>query len=192
MKKLICAVGALTLLALPALSFTTFGTPYSGNQIPVPIFGDELSTHPDCAGLTEYTGTAKRSYVSWNKVPNNDFNWRVGGWNGPLYAIPDGQNVIFFREINDAGVLGVTYFNMYGGQRDADVKIDINQNWECGPAEPWFNEIDMQSVITHEVGHQLGLGHSDDNTAVMWWAISMGANKRVLKSDDIAGIQYLY
>jgi hypothetical protein len=193
MKKLLSVVGAASLLtALPVYAFTTFGTPYSGSQIPVPVYGDETSTLDKCPGLSEYTGTSKRAYLSWNEVPGNTFSWRVGGWNGPIYGIPDGMNGIFFREINDAGVLGQTTFNMYNGQRDSDVKIDLNQNWNCGPEDPWWTQIDMESVILHEVGHQLGLGHSDDPNAVMWWSISMGASRRVPQSDDIAGIQYIY
>ena len=70
--------------------------------------------------------------------------------------------------------------------------MDVNQNWECGPGNPWWNEFDLESVILHEVGHQLGLDHSSNNGAVMWWSIGMSANKRVLHSDDINGIRSRY
>ena len=42
-------------------------------------------------------------------------------------------------------------------------------------------------VVTHEVGHVLGLGHSDDPKANMYWLCC-----NPISSDDIAGIVALY
>ena len=50
----------------------------------------------------------------------------------------------------------------------------------------------MLPIATHEFGHSLGLGHSRDETAIMY-ALYFGSNPVVkLQPDDIAGIQYLY
>ncbi len=193
MKKLAITAACLAFaIAGSAHSWVAWGPVYEDYQLPVPIWGDETTDLDDCSGNTEYLGTAKRAYITWNQVTDTKFSWTIGGWGGPYGGFGDGFNNIRFKEINDAGVLGLTVYNLYNGDRDADVKIDLSQNWECGPGSPWWNEMDLESVILHEAGHQLGLGHSSNNQAVMWWAISMGANKRDLHSDDINGIRGLY
>ena len=50
--------------------------------------------------------------------------------------------------------------------------------------------VDFASIVLHELGHALGLGHSNDPFAVMY-AIYMG-RRRKLNSDDIAGIRSIY
>jgi hypothetical protein len=49
---------------------------------------------------------------------------------------------------------------------------------------------DFASVALHELGHSLGLAHSNDPRAVMY-AYYVG-RRRHLKSDDINGIQFIY
>ena len=44
--------------------------------------------------------------------------------------------------------------------------------------------------MAHEIGHALGLGHSEDNEALMW-STNSGVLDR-LSQDDIRGISYLY
>lgn len=50
--------------------------------------------------------------------------------------------------------------------------------------------VDLGSIALHELGHALGLAHSNDPLAVMY-AYYMGS-RRSLSSDDIAGIRSIY
>ena len=50
---------------------------------------------------------------------------------------------------------------------------------------------DWRQVMTHELGHALGLGHSSDPEAIMWAANIRGRGYH-LNDDDIAGIRALY
>jgi hypothetical protein len=64
-----------------------------------------------------------------------------------------------------------------------DIHLDIDENWTDGGSP------DIYSVVLHEVGHALGLGHSDRPGAVMYpYYRQLG----VLQPDDVAAIRRLY
>jgi hypothetical protein len=74
------------------------------------------------------------------------------------------------------------------------VLCDPGRVWEDDPAATLgATEFDIQSAVTHELGHALGLGHSADPTATMDATIAAGTlDKRSIEADDIAGIQCIY
>jgi hypothetical protein len=66
---------------------------------------------------------------------------------------------------------------------------DQEHNWSIGSLAGAF---DVESVALHEIGHIIGLGHSNVPGAVMFPSISPGATNRSLTPDDSAGAQGLY
>ncbi|KAF9595888.1 hypothetical protein IFM89_005374 [Coptis chinensis] len=66
---------------------------------------------------------------------------------------------------------------------------DADENWSPNPNT---NQIDLESIAVHEIGHVLGLQHSAIPEAVMYGLFSPGEQKRELHSDDILGIRTLY
>ncbi len=85
---------------------------------------------------------------------------------------------------------------------ESDILVNPSLNWTNDPerAGGW----DLRSTLTHEVGHFLGLGHSNvgrivdgsvlEGSAVMW-PFSHGAGKslgRALTDDDVTGASVLY
>jgi hypothetical protein len=64
-----------------------------------------------------------------------------------------------------------------------DLHFDADENWQLGA------DIDLFSVVLHELGHALGLGHSDKPGAVMYPYYQRVSQ---LAGDDIAAIQTMY
>jgi acylphosphatase len=74
-----------------------------------------------------------------------------------------------------------------GGAIAGDCHFDEAETWSVNlpPAG-----IDLPTVSLHELGHGLGLNHSNDVNAVMY--AFYGGPRRELTADDIAGIQSVY
>ena len=118
-------------------------------------------------------------------------------------------NLLVFRDgtwpyVGDINTLALTTltFNPNSGEiYDADMEINSTEKNKLyvgdGPIKP--NEADLLSVITHEVGHFLGVGHSTmerDATGAlvtMWAKYSRGTTSiRKLSLDDQAAMCAIY
>ncbi|TXG64629.1 hypothetical protein EZV62_011623 [Acer yangbiense] len=73
---------------------------------------------------------------------------------------------------------------------DGRFHYDADEQWAAG-ATPGSNSFDLETVALHEIGHLLGLGHSQVQGAIMFPSISTGVTKG-LHQDDIQGIRVLY
>lgn len=75
---------------------------------------------------------------------------------------------------------------------NGDIHFDNGNTWGLRPSG---NVIDLLEVMTHELGHTLGLAHEDDVNAIMNSFYSRrysGLGSAFLFQDDINGIQAIY
>ncbi|KAE8665253.1 hypothetical protein F3Y22_tig00112636pilonHSYRG00008 [Hibiscus syriacus] len=73
--------------------------------------------------------------------------------------------------------------------QDGRFHYDAEENWSSNPSG---SQVDLESVAVHEIGHVLGLGHSQDRSAIMFPSFQVGTTKRNLGQDDINGLRALY
>lgn len=66
---------------------------------------------------------------------------------------------------------------------------DTEHTWAIGAVPGAF---DVETVALHEIGHILGLAHSNVAGAIMFPSIGSNRTNRVLTQDDISGVQSLY
>lgn len=107
------------------------------------------------------------------------------------------QNVFFFNDVewvHDPAALALTWLK-YNTETaeiyNADVEINSFARTLTVTDAPVVS--DLQSILTHEIGHFLGLGHSLDRTAVMRRDYSDGSiEQRSLTLDDELGICEIY
>ncbi|MBI3467068.1 MAG: cadherin-like domain-containing protein [Planctomycetes bacterium] len=71
-----------------------------------------------------------------------------------------------------------------------DLTIISGWNWYAGGDSSAIgsDEYDFQTIVTHEMGHGVGLGHSNDAASVMFASLARGVARRYLTAADIASI----
>lgn len=85
------------------------------------------------------------------------------------------------------GVLAVTVPNKFSGKKIAGAVILINDG---STTFGNLSRSDQIAVLAHEIGHAIGLGHSEDKAALMYYrTVNLRKN---LGQDDIDGVSYLY
>jgi len=90
-----------------------------------------------------------------------------------------------------SGTLAHCYFPPgSGGPSAGDCHFDDAEDWADNDATP--SQIRLLETAIHEIGHALGLGHSDVSAAVMFPSYMPDQRKLQLGGDDVLGIQELY
>jgi MYXO-CTERM domain-containing protein len=108
------------------------------------------------------------------------------------------QHVIVFRDdawphndsSNTLALTTVTFDLDTGELYDADMEINTYGNKITPNASPSAGEFSLDTIMTHEAGHFLGLAHSTLTSAIMY--ANYSAASTTLTADDIDGICTIY
>ncbi len=128
---------------------------------------------PACTKLRfEYKGTSStpKPGALWVTVLESGFSHRTDG--ALAYAAPQWDS-------SDVMQNGQIVFN--GG----------DFRWSDTPVTGTGDLSDIVAVATHEIGHTIGLGHSRDREATMFF-VGGGMVERSLEEDDVRGLCFLY
>jgi hypothetical protein len=159
---------------------------------------------PDGGLSDSLLATIQRSFETWNEVGCSDFSMRFDGLtnNGADFdasgGIAGNENVIVWVDDwpydRSAYALASVTLDLRTG-RIQDVDIEMNEDiFEFTDTnDPNATIVDVRNTLTHEVGHLLGLDHSDVRDATMFFSAAEGElHKRDLHQDDINGICAIY
>ena len=149
--------------------------------------------------------TVRAAFATWSTAPNTAVSISRGADSQITAPAFDGTNLICFTcvtDFNSDGTLAVTFTTTANGA-GADDKHGGKSRFagQILDADILFNPAvtftmdgsagsDLQTDLTHEIGHFLGLDHSAVVKATMFpYAPPM---ERTLSSDDVAAISTLY
>jgi hypothetical protein len=164
-----------------------------------------FSVNPNSARMNSDNGTEDdfleailNAATTWSMVTSADFTLEYTGLATTAVAAYDGANHIFFADKGLTDSNGVrqplavaTVWFSNGIILDADIGINDAYAWDA-TGTPGRTEIDLESVVLHELGHWLALGHDPDSRAVMYYAITAGTLKRAIFDNDRRGIEFIY
>ncbi|WP_062205975.1 matrixin family metalloprotease [Aureimonas sp. AU12] len=133
-----------------------------------------------------FEGAIQKAFGLWESLARIDFT--------QLADRSDTDIVMSLGGFDGAnGTLGQAnwyYYNRSTGQEmvDGQVTFDTAETWDFSqnPASYGYN---LFAVAVHEIGHLLGLGHSDDPSSLMYPYLN---DQRGPTSTDIASIQEIY
>lgn len=138
---------------------------------------------------------------AWSELPGTAARLRVVGVDGAQASATDGVSTVVFHTtewpaelVPRALAQTVLVVDGAGQITDADIHVngrDYVYTLDGLEAAPGATAVDLRSVLVHELGHLLGLGHSADPTATMAPSIA-GVRARTPERDDELGVATLY
>ncbi|MFT5584783.1 MAG: hypothetical protein ACI9VR_002369 [Cognaticolwellia sp.] len=168
-----------------AMRWSSFPVNWSVNA------NNNASLDPNTAAVV-----VQRAAEAW-EIDGTAVKLSYTGTTGAETSGHNGQPAVYFVDQDwpwDASLLAMT--SSYSDASGAFVGFDIAVNTQD---HGWALDgnadlIDLQNTLTHEWGHVLGLGHSDnDLMATMHASASPGeVHKRDLAQDDVDGLFSLY
>lgn len=182
----------------PLLGFSAFRDPdaqqalrWANNTVELTLNSagsDDVSDGQDLAAM-------RAAIATWQAALGQGLSLSEGASSSSRSYGNDGVNRVTFLEdgwLSGADTaLGTTLPNIVDG---AFVDVDIVLNGTDGPwtvdGDP--HGIDIRSVVTHELGHLIGLWHAASSQTVMYTGARGGTTfRRALQADDLAGVAYL-
>jgi hypothetical protein len=149
-----------------------------------------ISWYHNTAGQGSGKGTALSSAMaSWTNVTSADHVLTYAGTTTAGFST-DGRNTILWASGNGCtgSCLAITALVLQSGQVIVETDISFNSNftWNTNGAD-----YDVQSVATHELGHTLGIHHTEltSTPRPTMYASYFGTGGRTLETDDKSALQ---
>ena len=189
------------LAAMACVGFSVFRDPTTLVPIRWPSSSVTMVVQEDGArGITDGTDilATRASLLTWGLPTCTSFQFVDGGLSPTSVSADDGVNRIMFTQnwsYGDNGVVALTEQRTTGSVPEQwhDADITVNEQWFTWATDGDLQSYDVQSVLTHELGHVLGLGHSPVVESTMYFGYSKGLTLgRTLHDDDRLGVCFIY
>jgi len=181
------------LLMAPSLRAWVFdeGGLWKGPTVPLQVLMGDGSF----SGVHSANASVSQAALDWNPYMGRI---QITTTTGPRRdgTIGDGINSIWASSRVDgerfpSDVLAVTLIQSDDqGRVETDIVINSDISWKLYRGQIDYNQIDLRRVVTHEVGHVLGLDHADTRVSSALMEPYVGVDS--IQYDDMYGIAVLY
>jgi Matrixin len=177
------------------IDFVTNGMVWPATKIPVQYYVQNAGS-ADLA-LPDEIAAIDAAFGTWQSVACAGIAYQNAGMTDLGLAI-DGTNVILFLEsgwtFGDEAAAATSLF-IIDGQQTADIAVNGQDfMWAISPPSNAIDAhtLDLQAVLTHEIGHFTGLGHSMRAFDTMYYSWTPWQSQRTLSPDDRLGACSIY
>ncbi len=151
-------------------------------------------------GLPEgfVTSTVSVSAETWDAATSKElFNDAYSVDYTAVYGVRDYENAIVFGDYGQSNVIGVTsVWYTRVGKQIVEFDMLLNDQFQWGDASVDPTKMDLQNILTHELGHSVGMSdiYTSTCSAVTMYGYSNNGDlqKRSLEQPDITGLQKMY
>jgi hypothetical protein len=189
---------AMTVGSSAAGGYTINGYKWPTDTVTYKVNVNTTQTDGGTVSGGDFLAAIRRAANTWTYVEEADISLVYEGQASSTRPGFNGANeILFVDEGTDDGAgsslpLATTLvFYMNGTIVEADIKVNDAYVWSAAGSPP-AAAYDLQSLLLHEMGHLLGLGHDEGEQAAMFDSIAPGTTKRGLGENDRQGVAAVY
>lgn len=159
------------------------------------------SSVPSSVGGTNLPTITSNSFNAWSSATSSKVNFTRGANTIMNRQSYDGRNIVAFNRISGTA-LGITYVRYYtsnGLVVDVDTIMNKKYPWSWSNSSMCADpaSYDAQNILTHEIGHWMGLDDMYDEANYKYASMyGYGSKGEVLKNTltegDIDGVNAIY
>jgi len=180
-----------------AAAFETNGRHWDEMPVEYWINPAECPTLEDGSTIIDIVDAATRSWedvacaeVEFAFMGTTDKVWD-SDYQNTIYCVSDPEEWLFGE-----GAAGATLWLPHEEGYTVEVDLALNAadlEWRAGGGDALEQGVmDPRAMITHELGHWLGLAHTPDPYGTMYYGLLPGGIQATLSGDDKAGLCSLY
>ncbi len=192
-KNLFALAIALTVIVIsaePVMAYTLLSPRRTWASTPITVrvyTGGNSTINDGDGGVTAVVGAIK----AWGIISSSSTTQNAVRGSAPATIVLNNNG-----KVCTGSCLAATLTGYYTGSTiyDADVYTNTRYSYTSSrETDGCSGEYDIDGIMTHEVGHVIGLGHSSVSGATMYPSVSScNYNNRTLEADDVAGKNDLY
>lgn len=193
-----------TLLSILMCSANAFAWSQASSHSGAPLHWTDMHVvvhldagHPSAQlDPTSVAAALDGALATWTRAPGAQVQFQQGMETSPPDGAPVECWIRFVRDDWDQSSEQLASTQLWAHDKTGVITgaiVEVNEEDHDFAVDGRKDADDLQAVLTHELGHVLGLAHSGDRGATMFASTAAGdTHQRVLADDDLRGLTTIY